>query len=246
MINASWPVAGTHTALSITPAAGFNRDRASTNASSDNASTDCTHPRASHRAGLGHQSATTRRRRRRRRAAAAWHADPARPAAPPPRRPRLTPAGACTTMVWLNCSTGPSTPCSQRMIGVATTGPMPSSTHRRVVAGHPGHPGQPGHRLLDEDVAGPAQRPRPPGPGPPPASTECCRRPGRRTSRRPRPARRPAPGRRCRPGSPRPRWPGRGTHRRRCIRVRAGRACRVCRWPSTAAPSSTTTAAGTM
>ena len=28
MINASWPVAATHSALSITPAAGFNRDRA--------------------------------------------------------------------------------------------------------------------------------------------------------------------------------------------------------------------------
>ena len=42
----------------------------------------------------------------------------------------VTPAGACTTTVWLNCSTGPSTLCSQRMIGVATTGPTPSSTSR--------------------------------------------------------------------------------------------------------------------
>ena len=39
----------------------------------------------------------------------------------------VTPAGACTTIVWLNWSIGPSTVRSQRMIGVATTSPMPSS-----------------------------------------------------------------------------------------------------------------------
>ena len=41
MINTNCDVEPTHNALSITPAAGFNRDRASTRASSDNMSTDC-------------------------------------------------------------------------------------------------------------------------------------------------------------------------------------------------------------
>ena len=54
MINTSWPVEATHSALSITPAAGFNRDRAPTTASSDNTSTVCRHPPRIHRAGLGH------------------------------------------------------------------------------------------------------------------------------------------------------------------------------------------------
>ena len=48
---AAW---ATHSALSITPAAGFNRDRAATSASSDNASTACRHPPASTDPGLGH------------------------------------------------------------------------------------------------------------------------------------------------------------------------------------------------
>lgn len=43
----------------------------------------------------------------------------------------VTPAGACSAIVWLNWSTGPpalSTPRSQRMIGVAVIAPVPSST----------------------------------------------------------------------------------------------------------------------
>jgi hypothetical protein len=39
----------------------------------------------------------------------------------------MAPAGACTSMVWLNSAVGPRTSLSHRMIGVATTGPMPSS-----------------------------------------------------------------------------------------------------------------------
>ena len=51
------------------------------------------------------------------------------------------------------------------MIGVATTGPTPSSTDAGRTVGHPGHPGQPGHGLLDEDVARPTQQTGGPGPG---------------------------------------------------------------------------------
>ena len=54
MINASWPVAVTHSALSIAPAAGFNRDRAATSASSDNTSTACRHIAGIDRTGVGH------------------------------------------------------------------------------------------------------------------------------------------------------------------------------------------------
>ena len=54
MINASWPVAATHSALSIAPAAGFNRDRAATSASSDNSSTVCRHVAGVDRTRLGH------------------------------------------------------------------------------------------------------------------------------------------------------------------------------------------------
>ncbi|SIL34363.1 Uncharacterised protein [Mycobacteroides abscessus subsp. abscessus] len=41
MINTSWPVAATHSPLSITPAAGSNRDRAATSVSSERTSTAC-------------------------------------------------------------------------------------------------------------------------------------------------------------------------------------------------------------
>ena len=54
MITTSWPVEATHSALSITPAAGFNRDRAATSASSDNTSTGVQAPARIHRPGLGH------------------------------------------------------------------------------------------------------------------------------------------------------------------------------------------------
>ncbi|SHW93634.1 Uncharacterised protein [Mycobacteroides abscessus subsp. abscessus] len=40
----------------------------------------------------------------------------------------VTPAGACTTMVWLNWPVGPSTPASHRMMGVALTAPTAAST----------------------------------------------------------------------------------------------------------------------
>ena len=40
----------------------------------------------------------------------------------------VAPCGACNTRVWLNSSTGPSIPANHRMIGVAGTDPMPSST----------------------------------------------------------------------------------------------------------------------
>ncbi len=47
MITTSCAVEATHSALSITPAVGFNRDRASMTASSDNTSTVCRQSRAS-------------------------------------------------------------------------------------------------------------------------------------------------------------------------------------------------------
>ena len=127
MINANCPVAPDHTALNITPAAGFNRDRATTSASSDNVSTTCRQSSArtdptsgtcSDQPSAPSSSTTSRRVGCRSSRACRTTTTSA----------SLTPAGAATTMAWLNSSTGPSTLCSERMIGVATTGPMPSST----------------------------------------------------------------------------------------------------------------------
>ena len=246
MISTSWPVAGTHSALSIAPAAGFNRDRAATSASSDSASTDLQAVAARPPIPPRARSATSRPHRRPRRAAAAWRGDPAAPAARPATSASVTPAGACTTTVWLNWSVGPSTSCSHRMIGVATTGPMPSSTTAAVAARRPGHPGQPGHGLLDEDVARPAQQP---GRARPrhhlhrqdAVAAEVEERVVDADPLDPEHLRR-----RCRPGSPRPRSPERGT-RSASWYSGAGRA-RVSSLPLTVSgsASNTTTAAGTM
>ena len=53
MITTNCPAEATHSALSITPAAGSNRDRAATSAASDNTSTECRHPPASTEPGSG-------------------------------------------------------------------------------------------------------------------------------------------------------------------------------------------------
>ena len=108
MTNANWPVSVAHTALSITPAAGFNRDRASTSASSDNASTDCRHAPASTDPASGtcndHPPAPSSSTRSRNIGMPIHKA-----CSTTTTSASVTPAGACTTTVWLNWSTGPST-----------------------------------------------------------------------------------------------------------------------------------------
>ena len=108
MINTSWPVHAAHSALSIAPVAGFNRDRAPTSASSDSSSTVCRQPRASTDPASGAvndqppaPSSSMRSRSIGCRSSKACSTTTTSAS--------VTPAGACTTMVWLNCSTGPST-----------------------------------------------------------------------------------------------------------------------------------------
>ena len=127
MISANWPVPVAHSARIIAPPAGFNRDRASDSASSESTSTVCRQASESTEPGSGTSneqppasSLSTRSR--------SMACRSSRACSTTTTSVWVTPAGACTTTVWLNWSTGPSTVCSQRMIGVATTGPTPSST----------------------------------------------------------------------------------------------------------------------
>ncbi|OBK45121.1 hypothetical protein A5655_12445 [Mycobacterium sp. 1081908.1] len=90
-----------HSALSIAPAAGFSRDRASTTASSDNTGTARRHPRASTEPASGTVSAqppapssSTRSR------SMAWRSSTACNTAT--TSASVAPAGACTDTVWLN------------------------------------------------------------------------------------------------------------------------------------------------
>ena len=71
----------------------------------------------------------------------------------------VTPAGACTTTVWLNCSTGPSTLVQPTHDRGGHHRPDTLIDRAARTVGHPGHPGQPGHRLLDENVARATQHP---------------------------------------------------------------------------------------
>ncbi|ORW53152.1 hypothetical protein AWC20_20210 [Mycobacterium parmense] len=120
------PVEATHSALSITPAAGFNRDRASIRASSESTCTACRQCRASTDPGSGtcndHAPSAPSSTRSRSIACRSNRA-----CSTTTTSASVVPTGACTTTVWLNWSTGPSMLCSQEMIGVGTTGPTPSS-----------------------------------------------------------------------------------------------------------------------
>ncbi|CPU66250.1 Uncharacterised protein [Mycobacteroides abscessus] len=49
----------------------------------------------------------------------------------------VTPSGACSTTVWLNSATGPSISFNHHMIGVAVTGPVPSSSGSPAVSAAP-------------------------------------------------------------------------------------------------------------
>ncbi|ETB45882.1 hypothetical protein O981_28845 [Mycobacterium avium 10-5560] len=127
MINANWLVSLAHTARTRMPSARFSRDRASTSAAGDNASTvsrqsaACTEPAS----GTSSDQPPAPSSSTRSRSIACRSSSACSTAA---TSSGVTPAGAASTMVWLNCSTGPSMFCSQRMIGVATTRPVPSST----------------------------------------------------------------------------------------------------------------------
>ncbi len=127
MINTSWPVVVTQRALSIAPLAGLSRDRAWASASSESASTACRHSPAltapasgtvSDQAPVPSSAARSR--------SMAWRSIKA--CRTTTTSVWVTSVGACTTIVWLNWSIGPSMLCSQCMIGVGVTGPMPSST----------------------------------------------------------------------------------------------------------------------
>ncbi|GAB4983066.1 hypothetical protein MAHJHV61_13500 [Mycobacterium avium subsp. hominissuis] len=129
MITASWPVASTHNAASIVPAAGFSRARAASSASSDSASTDrrqsraCTDPAS----GTSNDQPSAPSSVTRNRSMACRSTNACNTIA---TSVSVTPAGACTRTVWLNWSVAPparSAACSHRMIGVGGTGPTPSS-----------------------------------------------------------------------------------------------------------------------
>ena len=92
-------------------------------------------------------------------------------------------------------------------------GPDALIDHAALAGGHAWRPGPAGPRSARRKCHADGTTHRPPAPGPPPASTRCCRRPGRRRSRRPRRARARGPGRRSRPGSPRWRSSARGNGR---------------------------------
>ena len=227
-INTSWPVEATHSALSIAPAAGFNRDRAPTSASSDNTSTACRHPRASTDPASGtcndHPPAPSSSTRSRNMACRSsnglqhhHHVGLGHPRGGLHHHRLVELVDRAIDALQPAHDRGGASParCPHRS----------RRPHRRP----PRPPGPAGPRSARRKYRAADTAARRPAPAPPPASTKCCPHPARRTSRRPRPARAPAPGRRCRPGSPRPRWPGRGTDRHRCIPVPAGRGCRVCR-----------------
>ena len=87
MISTSWPVEVTHSALSITPAAGF-KPRPGLDQCLVGQRVDCVQAIAGvHGAGLGHRERPASGVVIVDRVAAAWRADRATPAAGPPRRP---------------------------------------------------------------------------------------------------------------------------------------------------------------
>ncbi|ASL18436.1 hypothetical protein MYCOZU2_06091 (plasmid) [Mycobacterium intracellulare subsp. chimaera] len=127
MINANWFVDAAHTARSCAPVCGFRRDRAASSDSVDSASTVSTQLPASivpasgtHNNQPPAPSSSTRSRNM------AWRSTNA--CSTISTSACVTPAGACTTIVWLNSSIAPPTLLSHSMIGVATTGPVPSSS----------------------------------------------------------------------------------------------------------------------
>ncbi|SHV13940.1 Uncharacterised protein [Mycobacteroides abscessus subsp. abscessus] len=115
-----------HRALSIEPVAGFSRDRAWRSASSESASTARRHARASTVPTSGISSAHSPSFSSARNRSVACLSSSACNTVTTSSSD--TPSGACSTTVWLNSPTLPPSPCSQRMIGVATTGPVPAST----------------------------------------------------------------------------------------------------------------------
>ena len=76
----------------------------------------------------------------------------------------VTPAGACTTIVWLNCLDRAVHALQPAHDRGGHHRPDALVDHGGRTAGDPGDPGQPGDGLLDEDVARPAQHPGRPRP----------------------------------------------------------------------------------
>ena len=180
--------------------------RAATMAVSDSVHTVEMHPEARTEPGSA-PSATSHRHRRRPPATAAWHGDPIPPAAPPRHRPRSPLRVPAAPGSGRTRRPGPSTSRSQPMIGVPTTGPVPSSTT-------PASP--PATRddrcqtatVCSTNTSRAGTSARHPCP-----DTTCIDRmlsPPRSKNESSTPTRSSrAPRRRCRPGSPRPRG-GRG------------------------------------
>ena len=175
---------------------GVQFDRAATSASSESRWTVVTQSTACAAPGQALRASTRRRR----------HRSPATArGVPVQQRPEhgltsasVTAAGACRTRVWLNSSIGPSTSCSQRMIGVAATGPDALVDCTGLTADTLTTVANRATVCLTKMFAGPGRSGLPPAPAPRPASTGCCPRRGRRTSRRRPPVRCRAPRRRCR------------------------------------------------
>ena len=113
---------------------------------------------------------------------------------------------------------------------------------RLLPAARPARPGS-----VPRTPPGPAaRRPAPPGSGWPAGPPAASGRRGRRSHHRGRPGPGPARRRTPRTAAPPPRWRDPGPPRPSRGRERAARPGPACRWRSAAAPSSTTTADGTM
>ncbi|SKU55263.1 Uncharacterised protein [Mycobacteroides abscessus subsp. abscessus] len=112
-MRASWRESGTHTALNCAPAAGFRRERAATSSASDKLSATRRQARASTVPVSGTRSDQPPEASplSARNLKVAWRSRSA--CRMTTTSSSVTPTGACSTIVWLNWSTGPGTPCNQ-------------------------------------------------------------------------------------------------------------------------------------
>ena len=163
-INANWPVRATHSALSITPAAGFNRDRAATSVSSAQHLDGVQAITGVHRSGSG-----------------TGNVQPPAPSSSTRSRSIGVPVQHGLQQ-HLHIGRGdPGRGLHHHglveLVGRAVHVVQPAhdrgGQHRPdalidragLIVADPGHPGQPGHGLLNENVTRPAPQTRRPGPG---------------------------------------------------------------------------------
>ena len=164
-ITTSWLDEVTHTALSITPAAGFNRDRALVSASSEYTSTDCRHLRASTDPGSGTcndqpsapSTSTSTSTRSRSIGMAIQHGlqQHQHVGLGDPRR-GLHQHRLVELLNLATCALQVLQPTHDRRRD-HRPGALVHRTAR--TAGHRDHPRQPGHGFLDENVARPTRQP---------------------------------------------------------------------------------------